>query len=128
MQPTPPIEVVLSSLIEALSIEKERLLAGDYADLPKISERKAHYMSILDRYLNDPATVSHVKAHIRDIEIVKTAAQENEKLLIAAKAGAVAAQNRLTRMANKETMVGAYTAEGDKLRTHDSEVTRQKIA
>lgn len=128
MQPTPPFEVVLTTLIEALKIEKERLLDGNHADLAKISERKAYYMSILDRYLNDPSTLPILKTRIHDIERIKTAAQENEKLLLAAKAGAVAAQQRLKRMTAKETMVGAYTADGAKLRTHDSEVTRQKIA
>ena len=128
MDPATPIEVLLSSLIEALKIEKDRLLAGDYRDLPKIGERKAHYMAILDKHLAAPEAATRLKSHIGTIEAVKTAAQENAKLLAAAKAGAAAAQARLKRMASKETMVGAYTEGGHKLRTHDCEVTRQKIA
>ena len=128
MDPATPIEVLLSSLIEALKIEKDRLLAGDYRDLPKIGERKAHYMAILDQHLASPHAAANLKSHIRTIEAIKTTAQENAKLLAAAKAGAAAAQARLKRMATKETMVGAYTEGGQKLRTHDCEVTRQKIA
>lgn len=128
MDPATPIEVLLSSLVEALKIEKARLLAGDYQDLPKISERKAHYMAILDQHLSAPDAAVRMKSHFKTIEAIKTAAQENAKLLASAKAGVVAAQARLKRMASKESMVGAYTQDGAKLRTHDFEVTRQKIA
>lgn len=128
MDPATPIEVVFSSLIEALKIEKDRLLAGDYADLPKIAERKAHYMGVLEARLAAPDAAHMLKSHFKTVEFIRTGAQENAKLLASAKAGATAAKARLRRMANRETMVGAYTHEGEKLRTHDFEVTRQKMA
>lgn len=128
MDQATPIEVLFASLIEALKIEKDRLLAGDYKDLPKIGERKAHYMALLDQRLADPNAAASLKSHIKTIEHIKLMAQENAKLLAAAKAGTAAAQARLKRMASRESMVGAYTQDGEKLRTHDFEVTRQKLA
>lgn len=128
MDPATPIEVLFSSLIEALTIEKDRLLAGDYKDLPKIGERKAYYMGLLDQRIADPNAAASLKSHIRTVEKIQIMAQENAKLLAAAKAGAAAAQARIKRMASRESMVGAYTEDGQKLRTHDFEVTRQKIA
>ncbi len=128
MDPATPIEVLFSSLTEALTLEKDRLLAGDYKDLPKIAERKAHYMAILERRLAAPDAARIFKSHLGTIEYIRTTAQENAKLLASAKAGAAAAQARLRRMANRETMVGAYTHDGEKLRTHDFEVTRHKMA
>lgn len=128
MDPATPIEVLFSSLIEALTIEKDRLLAGDYKDLPKIGERKAYYMELLDQRIADPNAAASLKSHIKTVEKIQIMAQENAKLLAAAKAGAAAAQARIKRMASRESMVGAYTEDGQKLRTHDFEVTRQKLA
>lgn len=128
MDTATPIEVVFSSLIEALTIEKERLLSGDYKDLPKIGERKAYYMAALDQRIADPNAAASLKSHIGTIERIKLMAQENAKLLAAAKAGVAAAQTRIKRMASRESMVGAYTEDGQKLRTHDFEITRQKLA
>ena len=127
MTPASPFEVVLSSLVEALRLEKARLLAGDYSDLPKISERKAHYMALLDRHLCDPTQAPKIKPYIEEIEYVKVLAGENTKLLAAAKAGAHAAQKRIAMIKSRENMVGTYTEDGYKLRTHNSDVTREAV-
>lgn len=127
MTPASPFEVVLSSLVEALRLEKARLLEGAYADLPKISERKAHYMALLDQYLSDRAQASKIKPYIDEIEYIKLLAGENAKLLAAAKAGANAAQKRIAMIKSRENMVGTYTEDGYKLRTHDSDVTREAV-
>ncbi len=128
MTPLPPAEVLIKSTIDALNIERARVLAGDFNDLPKLTERKLHYLSLLQTYMNDPASGPSLKPFVGDIEFIKKLAQENEKLIASARAGLTAAKNRLNNLKNREQRVGTYTEDGAKLGAHDANVTRRIIA
>lgn len=128
MQAPPSIDVAISKLVELLTLEKSRLLAGSYDGFPELSEQKQYYLSILTGYIQDPVANKNLKPYGRAIEQIKALANENEALLKAAKNGINAAQTRLKKIMNRESLVGAYTEDGHKLRTHDSVVTRRKFA
>ena len=128
MNQTAPVEVLLSSIVDALTLEKSRLLAGHYTDLPKITERKLHYLKALEDHLSAPDARANITPFINDIEFVKNMARENETLLAAAKNATNAAKSRIQKLNDRAQNVGAYTVDGAKLRTHDAGVTRCKTA
>ncbi len=128
MKLIPPLDEAITKLTSCLNAEKECLMAGTYAQLPKLSEQKAYFIGILDQYIAKAAFTAELRAHRVDINRIKKLALENEKLLASAKAGAASAKNRLTAIMNRESVVGTYTEHGDKLRTHDAVITRRKIA
>lgn len=128
MQSKTPLKVILSSLADALKLEKKRILAGDFGDMPKIAERKIHYLSALDPYLTQPALRSEIAPFLDRVSRIKKMASENETLLQAAKNGVNSAKFRIKTMTDRVNNVGAYTANGEKLRTHNSCVTRRKTA
>lgn len=124
MTAQPPIDIAISKLIELLTLEKSRLLGGSYDDIPEITKQKQFYLSALMSYLQNPAHASTLKPFSNSIEEVKALANENEVLLKAAQNGVKAAHTRLKNIATRESLVGAYTADGSKLRAHDCGVTR----
>ncbi len=123
-----PIDIAISKLIELLTLEKSRLLGGSYDDIPEITEQKQFYLSILTDYIQDPAQTAALKPFSNAIEEIKALSNENGALLNAARNGVKAAQTRLKSIATRESLVGAYTADGSKLRAHDCGVTRCKTA
>ena len=124
----PSIDAAINKLVELLTLEKSRLLSGSYDGFPEIAQQKEYFLSILTGYIQDPVASKSLKPYAKSIEQIKALANENEALLQAAKNGINAAQTRLQKIMTRESLVGAYTAEGEKLRTHDSVVTRRKFA
>ena len=124
MTSAPPIDVAISKLIELLTLEKSRLLGGSYDDIPEITKQKQFYLSTLMDFVQDPSKAASLKPFAKAVEEIKILANENEALLKAAKSGVQAAQSRLKNIATRESLVGAYTADGSKLRAHDCGVTR----
>lgn len=123
-----PIDSAISKLVELLTLEKSRLLGGSYDDMPEITEQKQFYLSILMDYIQNPAHIAALKPFSNAIEEIKALSNENEALLNAARNGVKAAQARLKNISTRESLVGAYTADGSKLRAHDCGVTRCKTA
>ena len=123
-----PIDSAISKLVELLTLEKSRLLGGSYDDMPEITEQKQFYLSVLMDYIQNPAHTAALKPFSNAIEEIKALSNENEALLNAARNGVKAAQARLKNIATRESLVGAYTADGSKLRAHDCGVTRCKTA
>lgn len=128
MSSATPIDIAISKLIELLTLEKSRLLGGSYDDIPEITEQKQFYLSVLMDYIQNPAKAATLKPFSKAIEEIKALSNENEALFNAARNGVKAAQTRLKSIATRESLVGAYTADGSKLRAHDCGVTRCKTA
>jgi len=127
MSSVPSLDVAANKLIELLVMEKSRLLSGAYDDISEITDQKQYYMSALhDSIQHEPA--NNVKRYGPIIEQIRTLAKENESLLKAAKSGVIAAQSRIKNIVSRESFVGAYTEDGQKLRTHNCGVTRCKTA
>jgi len=123
-----PIDIAINKLIELLTLEKSRLLGGSFDDMPEITEQKQFYLSVLMDYIQNPAQAATLKPFSNAIEEIKALSNENEALLNSARNGVKAAQTRLRNIATRESLVGAYTADGSKLRAHDCGVTRCKTA
>lgn len=128
MTSVPSIDAAISKLIELLTLEKSRLLGGSYVDMPEITKQKQFYLSVLTDYIQNPMHAAALKRFSNAIEEIKSLANENETLLKAARTGVKTAQARLKAIVTRESLVGAYTADGSKLRTHDCGVTRCKTA
>lgn len=128
MSASPSLDEAVNKLIELLSLEKSRLLSGAYSDMPEITEQKLFYMSILSESIQNGNVQKSVKSYYSTIQQIKSLASENEALLKAAKSGVSAAKSRIKSILTRESYVGAYTENGQKLRTHDCGVTRQKTA
>ncbi len=128
MSSQPTLSVSINKLIELLSLEKSRLLGGSYDDIPDITQQKEYYLSALTNHMQDTASNATLKSFQGAIEQIQSLAAENEGLLNAAKSGVAAAQSRLKTIVTRESFVGAYTENGQKLRTHDCGVTRCKTA
>ena len=128
MSSPPSLSVSVNKLIELLSLEKSRLLGGSFDDMPKITEQKEYYLSVLTAYMQDSTASMTLKPFQGAITQIQSLAIENEGLLNAARTGVSAAQARLKNIVTRESFVGAYTENGQKLRTHDCGVTRCKTA
>jgi flagellar biosynthesis chaperone FliJ len=128
MSAAPTIDVAINKLIELLALEKSRLLSGAYTGFEEITDQKQYYMSILSESILNGTAQKSAKSYQAAIERIKALATENEALLKAAKSGVNAAQTRIKNIMTRESFVGAYTENGQKLRTHDCGVTRCKTA
>jgi Fic family protein len=128
MSAAPTIDVAINKLIELLALEKSRLLSGAYTGFEEITDQKQYYMSILSESILNGTAKKSAKSYQAAIERIKALATENETLLKAAKSGVNAAQTRIKNIMTRESFVGAYTENGQKLRTHDCGVTRCKTA
>jgi hypothetical protein len=128
MSAAPTIDVAINKLIELLALEKSRLLSGAYTGFDEITDQKQYYMSILSESILNGNAQKSAKSYQAEIERIKALATENEALLKAAKSGVNAAQTRIKNIMTRESFVGAYTENGQKLRTHDCGVTRCKTA
>ncbi|MBL4619735.1 MAG: hypothetical protein JKX88_06520 [Marinicaulis sp.] len=127
MSRPPTLDVAANKLIELLVLEKSRLLSGAYDQFSEITDQKQYYMSALTESIQN-GNATNLKSYRAVIEQIKTLAAENESLLKAAKSGVNAAQRRIKNIITQESFVGAYTENGQKLRTHDCGVTRCKTA
>ena len=127
MSPSPTLDVAANKLIELLVLEKSRLLSGAYDDFEEISDQKQYYMAAMSESIKN-GTATNLKSYQAVIEQIKTLATENESLLKAAKSGVIAAQMRIKNIITRESFVGAYTEDGQKLRTHNCGVTRCNTA
>lgn len=128
MPQTPPLSEILTHLLEILQLEKSRLMAGDYAGLDEIAEKKAFYSSGLDAYFADASVRTAMHPFVEQIRRIQKLAAQNETLLAAAKAGVSSAKTRLANIIGQERTVGAYTMTGEKLRAPDAGVTKCKLA
>ena len=128
MSSQPTLTVSVNKLIELLSLEKSRLLGGSFDDIPDITQQKEYYLSALTNHMQSPANNAALKSLQGPIEQIQSLAKENEGLLNAARSGVSAAKSRLKNIVSRESFVGAYTENGQKLRTHDCGVTRCKTA
>ena len=128
MRQTLQLSEIIDSLIEILNLEKARLMQGDYNDLEDITQKKAFYCSALNAYFENPAAHDAVRPFHDKIRTIKTLANQNAALFEAAKSGVSSAKARLNNILNEEKSVGTYTACGDKLQTHDTGVTKCKLA
>ena len=128
MSSEPTLSISVNKLIELLSLEKSRLLGGSYGDIPEITQQKEFYLSALTNHMQNPGNNAALKTLQGAIEQIQSLASENEGLLSAARSGVSAAQSRLKNIVTRESFVGAYTENGQKLRTHDCGVTRCKTA
>lgn len=128
MEDSPPLDVAVSRLVEILTLERSRLLAGAYDTLAEITEYKSRYLSALAHYLETEEYGPSLRAHAAHIEQIKKLAVENERLLNAAKAGVQSAQSSLKKIMNRDSYVGAYAENGEKLLAPDAGVTRRKFA
>ncbi len=127
MGASPTLDVAANKLIELLVLEKSRLLSGTYDNFSEITDQKHYYMSALSESIQN-GNSTNLKSYRTVIEQIKKLAAENESLLKAAKSGVNAAQRRIKNIITQESFVGAYTENGQKLRTHDCGVTRCKTA
>ncbi|MHA7872234.1 MAG: hypothetical protein ACX939_07790 [Hyphococcus sp.] len=128
MTRTPSPDAAVNALIDLLSREKSALLSGAYDAIADITEQKQHYLAVLSTSLEDPAKAAEISHLRKPIEQIQSLARENESLLNAARNGASSARTRIKNIMTQEAFVGAYTADGQKLRAHDSGVTRCQTA
>jgi hypothetical protein len=121
-------EQALYRLIETLKQERIRLLAGDLSNLAVIAQRKKNDLGIIEGFLLKPGAQTVFSAYRPKISAMQKLASENEALLTHTRNGVQSAQERLEKISKDEENVGAYTEHGEKLRMHESSITRRKIA
>ena len=128
MSTEPSLRAILEGLEGLLEREKALLLAGRYDEVGAIARQKEELSSGLDRALIDPQNGAQISVFRKRLASIVSRAQENERLLDAAKAGVATARARLKDIMNRERNVGVYSEIGEKPLVPDAGVTRRKFA
>ena len=122
------LKVLFIDLIETMKLEKAYIAAGAFEKLEKIADRKKLRIAALEKFLNDPRLRHEIGRCSKEIARFERSARENESLLLSAKNGVSAAKHRLKQIAARASNIGVYGENGTKIPTHNSVVTRNKIA
>ncbi|MBT8472562.1 MAG: hypothetical protein HKN14_13125 [Marinicaulis sp.] len=122
------LKVLFIDLIETMKLEKAYITAGAFEKLEKIADRKQLRIAALEKLLNNPQLRHEIGQCSKEIERFERNARENESLLLSAKNGVSAAKHRLKQIAMRARNIGVYGENGNKIQTHNSVVTRNKIA
>lgn len=117
------VEKLTRQTIELLKQEREAIIKGKYEVLKNINEKKADLVIQLENFQTQMATqsfhASFKDARRRELEavvsIMKRRSEENQKLLIAARAGIKAARAHMNRMTHDVGGFGAYDSNGQQI-------------
>lgn len=119
---------VADALEKSLRAEKAALLAARYEALGDIAREKEQLSARLDALLLDRANTAQQFTVRKSLSAVVRLAQENEKLMSAAKIGVASAKARIKDIVNRQRNIGVYSENGDRPFVPDAGVTRQKFA
>lgn len=114
------------TLAALLEEENNCLLAGEYAPLRDIAERKMALVAEVERHVAEHQP-GHDNAELAaDMRLLKRLTEHNGALLKAAYNGSLSAQNRINAIASQRAEVGAYGMNGKTLVSSEAVTSREK--
>lgn len=128
MAQTFQLDTAIERLIEMLQHENALLKKGEITEIGALTEDKQTLATILTNAVESPSQREFLKPYFQHLAKIKQLAEENERLLKAAKTGVNSAKTRLNNIMMQDQTVGTYTNDGDKLKTQQAGVTKTVFA
>ena len=124
------IEKLTRQGIALMQEERELAIKGDIPGLDKLNERKAAFLTEMDKLAAGKIRVSaEQRAELETLfDIIRRRAEENQALLQAAVAGVQSAQRRLSAMNSQQFDIGAYGRNGMPIKNNNDITNNSHLA